>query len=84
MYKNKPGLRGAAKSLNNPSSSFKIHLHRLITFEDKETIKDSWKTDEFACMTELFEQMNMRNAKIRYPSPLLDIDETLYSYRGHI
>lgn len=84
VYKNKSGPRGAAKSLNSPSSSFKIHLHRLITFDDKETINDRWKTDEFACMTELFEEMNMRNAKIRHPSPLLHIDETLYSYRGHI
>lgn len=84
VYKNKSGPRGAAKSLNSPSSSFKIHLHRLITFDDKETINDRWKTDEFAYMTELFEEMNMRNAKIRHPSPLLHIDETLYSYRGHI
>ena len=28
--------------------------------------------------------MNERNARMRHPSPLLAIDETLYLYRGHI
>ena len=28
--------------------------------------------------------MNIRNAKMRYPSALLAIDETLYPYRGYI
>lgn len=35
-------------------------------------------------MTELFEAMNERNAKMRYPSALLAIDERLYVYRGCI
>ena len=28
--------------------------------------------------------MNERNERMRHPSPLLAIDETLYPYRGHI
>ena len=67
-------------------------LHRvkficyLITFYDEEarTRKDPWKTDKFTCMRELFEDMNERNARMRHPSPLLAIDETLYPYHGHI
>ena len=35
-------------------------------------------------MRELFEGMNERNTRIRYASPLLAIDETLYLYCGHI
>ena len=67
-----------------------MSLHRfkficcLITFDDKETRNDRWKTDKFACMRELFEDMNERNARMRHPSPLLAINETLHPYRGHI
>ena len=67
-----------------------ISLHRfkficrLITYNDKETQSDRWKTDKFACMRELLEDMNERNARMRHPSPLLAIDETLYPCRGHI
>ena len=57
---------------------------RLITFGDKETRSDRWKTDKFPCMRELFEDMNERNARMRHLSPLLAIDETFYPYRGHI
>ena len=35
-------------------------------------------------MRELFEEMNERNARMTHPSPLLVIDETLYSYHRHI
>ena len=35
-------------------------------------------------MRELFEKMNVQNAKRRFPSPLLAIDETLYLYYGAI
>ena len=61
-----------------------IFLCRLITFDDKETQNDRWKTDKFACMRELFEDMNERNARMRHPSLLLAINETLHPYRGHI
>ena len=40
--------------------------------------------DKFACMLEIFEAMNSRNVSMRFPSALLAVDETLYSYRGHI
>ena len=65
-------------------------LHRLkfichvITFDEKETRNDSWKNDKFTCMRELFEDMNERNARMRYPSPFLAIDESFYPYCGHI
>ena len=65
-------------------------LHRfkficcLIIFDHKETRNDRWKTDKFACMRKLFEDMNERNARMRHPSPLLAIDETLFPYHSHI
>ena len=68
-----------------------MSLHRfkflccLITFDDKETRNDRWKTDKFACVRELGEDMNERNARIRHPSPLLAIDKIFYPpYHGHI
>ena len=67
-----------------------MSLHRfksiccLITFDDKETRSDRWKTDILACIKKLFEDMNERNVRMRYPSPLLAIDETLYPYHGDI
>ena len=35
-------------------------------------------------MRELFEKMNVQNAKRRFPLPLLAIDETLYPYHGAV
>ena len=43
----------------------------FIRFGDKATRADCWKTDKFACIRELFETMNERNAKMRYSSPQL-------------
>ena len=48
---------GATMSLHR----FKF-ICRLITSDDKETRNDRWKTNKFACMRELFEDMNERNA----------------------
>lgn len=70
---------GATMSVNR----FKF-ISRFITFDDKSTRADRWKTDKFACMREIFEEMNVRNAKMRSPSSLLAVDETLYPYRGRI
>ena len=70
---------GATMSLHR----FKFFC-RLITFDGKETWNDRWKTDKFVCMRELFEDMNKGNARMRYLSPLLAIDETLHPYRGYI
>ena len=67
-----------------------MSLHRfnficcLITFDDKETRSNRWKSDRFAYMKELFEDVNERNSRMSHLSPLLAIDETLYPYRGHI
>ena len=67
-----------------------LSLHRfkfnccLITFDDKETRNNYWKSDKFSCMRELFEDMNENDARMRHPSPLLASDETLYPYPGHI
>ena len=60
-----------------------IFFCRMITLDDKETRNNCCKTDKFACMRELFEDMNERNARMRHPSPLLAIGETLHPYRGH-
>ena len=60
---------------------FKL-ICRFVTFNDKPARTDHWKRDYFADIKEIFEAMNIRNAKMRYPSALLTIDETLYPYRG--
>ena len=60
-----------------------IFFCHMITSGDKETRNDRWKTDKSACMRELFENMNERNAIMRHSPPLLAIDETLHPYRGH-
>ena len=59
-------------------------IHKLITFDDKSTRNDRWKMDKFSCLWEQFELMNERNARCRFPSPLLAVDETLYPYCGTI
>ena len=56
----------------------------FITFNDKGSRTESWKTDTFACIRELFELMNEGNTKCRFPSPMLSVDETLYPYCGAI
>ena len=57
---------------------------RFLTFDDKSTRADRWKGDRYPCIRELFEAMNLRNAKMRYPSALVGIDETLYLHLGCI
>ena len=56
----------------------------FIKFDHKPRRADCWKTDMFAIMRELIKVMTERNAKMRYPSPMLAIDKTLYPYRGCI
>lgn len=60
------------------------NLCLFVTFDDKPTGADRWKGDKFACTRELFEAMNIRNAKMRYPSAFLVIDETMHPYCGCI
>ena len=64
-------------------SRFKF-INCFITFDDKASRTECWKTDKFACIRELSELMNVGKAKCRYPSPILSVDETLYPYRGVI
>ena len=59
-------------------------IWKFITFDDKPTRNDRWKNDKYACMRELFEIMNVQNAKRRFPLPLLATDETLYPYHGAV
>ena len=59
-------------------------IRKFVTFDDKSTRDNRWKMDKFACLRDLFELMNERNVKCRFPSPLLAVDETLYPYRGAI
>ena len=65
-------------------NQFQFINFQFITFDDKSTRNNRWKMDKFACLRELFELMSERNAKCRFPSPLLAVDETLYPYRGVI
>ena len=73
------GLFSATMSHNR----FKF-ISRFITFDDKTSRAERWKTDKFAGMRELFELMGVVNANCRYPSPMLSVDETLYPYCGVI
>ena len=59
-------------------------ISKFVTFDNKDTRDDRWKYDKYACIRELFEMMNERNAKCRYPSAFLAVDETLHPYRGNI
>ena len=70
---------GATMSVNR----FKF-ICCFCTFDDKTTRQGRWKNDKFACMREIFEAMDSRNASMRCPSALLAVDETFYPYRGHI
>lgn len=56
----------------------------LITFGDKLLKAEYWKNDKFFCMRKLFEITNQHNAKWRYPSELLAIDEMFYPCRRAI
>ena len=73
----------ANKTSNNIFSatmSFKRFqfIHKFITFDDKSTHNDRWKSDKYAYLCELFEIMNKQNQKRQFPSPLLTLDETLH------
>ena len=37
-------------------------VSRFITFDDKTSRAQCWKSDKFECLRELFEQMNENNA----------------------
>ena len=37
----------------------------FVTFDDKPARAACWKRDKFACIKELFEATNIRNAKMR-------------------
>ena len=59
-------------------------ITRFIQFDDRSTREERKMYDKFACFRDFFEKANENNAKWRYPSPYLAIDETLYPYRGQI
>ena len=59
-------------------------ISKLITSDDGPTRNDQWKNGKYACMRELFKKLTVKNAKLRFPSSLLAIDEILYPYRGAI
>ena len=50
----------------------------FITFDDKSKLKEHWKHDKYACMRELYEDLNRNMAKAPYPTSYLSIEETLY------
>ena len=59
-------------------------ITRLFQFDDRSTQEEHKKYNRFTCFRDFFEKVNENNAKARYPSPYLAIDETLYPYREHI
>ena len=59
-------------------------ITRFLQFDDRSTREERKKYDNFACFRDFFQKVNENNAKARYPSPCLAIDETLYPYRGLI
>ena len=59
-------------------------LAHLLRFDNKTTQTEQWNLDRLAYIRDIFEEINKRNASMRYPSPFLTVDETLYPYRGHI
>ena len=56
----------------------------LVWFDDKTTRPERWNLDRLACIRDIFQDINKRNASVRYPLPFLAVDETLYPYRGRI
>ena len=58
-------------------------LAHLLSFNDKTTQLERWNFDRLASNRDIFEEINKQNASMRYLSPFLSVDETLYPYRGH-
>ena len=52
-------------------------------FDIRETPKQRWKHDKFACVRHIFD-VNCKFGKGRNPSPFQEILEMLYPYGGHI
>ena len=59
-------------------------LAQLLSFDGKTTQPGQWNPDRLAYIRDIFEEINKRNASMRYPSRFLTVDETLCPYRGHI
>ena len=56
-------------------------LKRIIEFDDKASREERWEIHNFACIRDIFETLNEKNASMRSPSPYLAIDEILYPHR---
>ena len=59
-------------------------LKRIIEFDDKASREGRWQFEKFACIRDIFETLNEKNASMRSPSPYLVIAEILYPHRGSI
>ena len=59
-------------------------LGHLLSFNDKTTQLERWNFDRLASNRDIFEEINKQNASMRYLSPFLSVDETLYPYRGNM
>ena len=57
-------------------------IGRFITFDGKTSRPERWKSDKFACLRELFEQMNENNSRWRNPSELLANNTALASLQS--
>ena len=59
-------------------------LKRIIEFDYKASREGRWQFDKFACIRDIFETLNEKNASMRSPSSYLAIDEILYPHRSSI
>ena len=56
---------------------------KFVTFNDKLTHGDRWKSDKYACWLDLLKMVNEPNAKCHFLSPLLAVCETRHIPRNY-
>ena len=61
-----------------------VFLMGIIQFDDLESREERWESDRFAAIRQFFNEFNDHCARMRVPSDLLSLDETLYPFRGRI
>ena len=61
-----------------------VFLMGIIQFDDLESREEQWESDGFAAIREFFNAFSDHCARMRVPSDLLSLDETLYPFRGRI
>ena len=59
-------------------------LNSKVSFDDKETREERWKSDRFAAIRDIFEKFNTNCGKFIEPPQFIALDETLYPMRNKI